>query len=301
MKYSFMVDALVLSALPTFRAVAATGGFTAASGRLGVSPSAVSQTIRHLENRLGVRLFERTSRSVGLTGAGRQLLDQIDGPMAQLDTAVDEIGQSREQPSGPLRITTSRLAADICILPHLAGFIRRYPDIKLEISTNDRLTDIVRAGFDAGIRLHDALELDMISAPIGPETRRSILGSPAYFDRRGVPERPEDLSAHDVIRYRFPGSERLEPLRFSEGDQILDLDPPPQMILDDNAHISLATREGLGIAQRFLATEKAHLASGALVRVLEAFEPPPVRFHVYYPSREHQPARLRAFIDWFRG
>lgn len=295
------MDTSILAALPVFRAVAQAGGFTAASGRLGISVSAVSQSIRQLELRMGIRLFDRTSRSVRLTERGRHLLEAIEGPIGLLSGAIDAIKEADGEPSGHLRITLSRLAAEICILPDLAAFVRRYPAIRLELSTDDRLTDIVSNGFDAGIRLRGALELDMISVPIGPPLRRSMLASKEYLARAGEPQTLEDLSQHAVIRYRFPGSGRLEPLTFRRGEATIQLDLAAALILDDNRHFALASRAGLGLAQRFRATEETLIESGELVSVLDAYEPEPQQFHIYFPSRDLQPAKLRAFIDWFRG
>ncbi|WP_417770005.1 LysR substrate-binding domain-containing protein [Stappia sp.] len=301
LKGSLTMDAAILSALPVFRAVALTGGFTAAAGRLGVSASAVSQTIRQLERRIGARLFDRNSRSVRLTERGRQFLAAIDAPLAALDGALDHVRDTGGPVSGTLRITLSRLAAEFCVVPHLGGFVRAYPGIRLELSTDERLTDIVRDDFDAGIRFRGSLEQDMISVPIGPPLRRSLLASPLYLAKAGCPQTPEDLAGHRVIRYRYPGSGRLEPLIFRRGEQTIQIDPPAAMVLDDNAHFALATREGLGIAQRFRIDEEPELADGRLVSLLDDFEPEPQRFHIYFPSRDMQPAKLRAFIDWFRG
>ncbi|BCH34467.1 LysR family transcriptional regulator [Mesorhizobium sp. L-8-10] len=295
-----MMESTVLSALPVFRAVAEAGGFTAASGRLGISVSAVSQAIRQLELRLGIRLFDRTSRSVRLTERGRELFEAIEGPIGLLSGAVEAVKETDGEPSGHLRITLSRLAAEICVLPTLADFVTRYPAIRLELSTDDRLTDIVSKGFDAGIRFRGALALDMISVPIGPPLRRSMLASPDYLARAGTPRTPEELSRHRVIRYRYPGSGRLEPLIFRRGEEIVQFDPPGVLILDDNAHFSLASHAGLGLAQRFRVTEEDALRTGELVSILDAYEPEQQQLHIYFPSRDLQPAKLRAFIDWFR-
>lgn len=301
MKTGLTMDTSILAALPVFRMVAQAGGFTAAAGRLGISVSAVSQSIRQLEFRMGVRLFDRTSRSVRLTERGRQLLEAIEEPIGLLSGAVEAIKEADSEPSGHLRITLSRLAAEICILPRLADFVRRYPAIRLELSTDDRLTDIVSNGFDAGVRFRGALELDMISVPLGPPLRRSMLASKEYLAKAGEPRTPEDLSRHAIIRYRFPGSRRLEPLTFRRGEETIQLDPPAALILDDNRHFALASSAGLGLAQRFRATEEGLIESGELVSVLDAYEPEPQEFHIYFPSRDLQPAKLRAFIEWFRA
>lgn len=286
------------SLLPAFRAVATSGGFTAASGRLGMTPSAVSQKIRQLEAHLGAKLFERTSRSVRLTEAGRLLLEDTEQSFGALADALDRVRAFGKGPAGELRINLSRLAAQFCVLPRLAGFVRQHPDISLELTTDDRLSDIVAGGFHAGIRMSDSLDMDMIARPIGPALRRTVMASPAYLDDRGVPEHPDDLGGHDVIRYRFPGSQRLQPLLFGVGGRTLAVNPAPKLVLDDNDHIALAVREGLGLAQRFRVTEDRALQAGDLLEVLATFEPAPSQFHLYYPSRG-QPPKLKAFIDWF--
>lgn len=287
-----------ISLLPVFRMVATSGGFTAAAGPLGVTPSAVSQKIRQLEAMLGVRLFERTSRSVRLTEAGQLLLADTERPFEELAAAIDHARTIDQRPAGVLRINLSRLAAEVCILPRLGGFVRRYPEITLELSTDDRLTNIVASGFDAGIRMSGTLERDMIARRIGPPLRRAMLAAPSYLDRRGVPLHLRELDEHEVIRYRFPESQRLEPLAFRIGDQIHRLDPTPRLVLDDNGHIALAVREGLGLAQRYRVTEEAAIKSGEVIEVLSEFEPEPFQFHLYYPSR-NQPPKLQVFIRWF--
>lgn len=284
--------------LPAFRMVARTGGFTAASGRLGMTPSAVSQKIRQLESQLGVRLFERTSRSVRLTEAGQTLLEDTERAFTELGDALDRVRAIGRAPAGELRINLSRLAAQACILPRLADFIRHYPDIALELATDDRLSDIVAGGFHAGIRMSDSLEMDMISRPVGPPLHARVLASAKYLEQMGVPQHPGDLAGHRLIRYRFPGSQRLKPLVFNVDGRLQEMSVQAAMVFNDNDHIAYAVREGLGIAQGFWPDEDEAIERGELVEVLSAFAPPPSQFHLYYPSRE-QPPKLKAFIDWF--
>lgn len=288
----------LISLLPAFRLVAASGGFTAASGPLGMTPSAVSQKIRQLESHLGTRLFERTSRSVRLTEAGKLLLEDSDQAFGDLADALDRARSVDKRPAGELRINTSALAAQLCILPRLVGFVRHYPDIALELVVDDRLSDIVRGGWHAGIRMSDDLDMDMISRPIGPGLRRAVMASPDYLERMGVPQHPADLAGHRIIRYRFPGSQRLEPLRFLVDGRMLEMNPAPALVLNDNDHIGLAVRSGLGLSQRFHATAEHEVSTGETVEVLVPFEPPGRQFHLYYASRG-QPPKLKAFIDWF--
>lgn len=290
----------LFSLLPTFRMVATTGGFTAASGRLGITPSAVSQKIRQIESLLDARLFERTSRSVRLTEAGRLLLQKTDRAFSDISDALDQVRAVEKRPAGNLRINLSRLAAQVCILPRLAAFVRYYPDITVELTTDDRFADIVAGGFDAGIRFADTLEMDMIARAIGPVLRRSVLASPSYLETAGIPRHPDELGSHQVIRYRFPGSERLEPLTFNIDGQVFRVDPAPRLVFDDNHHFDFTLRSGLGIAQLFRETEISAIETGELVEVLTQFEPRPVQFQLYYPTR-NQPPKLRAFIEWFCG
>ncbi|MFK4811846.1 LysR substrate-binding domain-containing protein [Devosia sp. ZW T5_3] len=298
LKHGLTMPPDLLSLLPAFRMVATAGGFTAASGRLGITPSAVSQKIRQLESLVGARLFERTSRSIRLTEAGRLLLQDTDRAFGDIAEALDRVRTAGRRPAGNLRINLSRLAAQFCILPRLADFVRRYPDVNVELATDDRLSDIVAGGFDAGIRFSDTLELDMIARPIGPVLHRRVLASRAYLEAAGIPQHPNDLASHQVIRYRFPGSQRLEPLTFNVGDQVVRLDPPPRLVFDDNNHFDFAVRAGLGVAQLYRTTEIPANESDELVEVLPQFEPRPAQFQLYYPTR-NQPPKLRAFIDWF--
>ncbi|WP_182549816.1 LysR family transcriptional regulator [Phyllobacterium myrsinacearum] len=288
----------LFSLLPTFRMVATTGGFTAASGRLGVTPSAVSQKIRQIEHLLGARLFERTSRSVRLTEAGRLLLQNTDRAFIDIADALDLVRTVEKRPAGNLRINLSRLAAQVCILPRLAAFVRHYPDIVVELTTDDRPVDIVAGGFDAGIRFADTLEMDMIARAIGPVLRRSVVTSRIYLEAAGVPQHPDDLENHHVIRYRLPESQRLVPLTFNVAGQELRIDPPPRLVFDDNHHFDFALRSGLGVAQLFRETEVNAIDAGELVELLTQFEPRPVQFQLYYPTR-NRPPKLRAFIEWF--
>lgn len=294
-----MNESRILAGLPIFRAVATLGSFSTAAGQLGVTPSAVSQSIRALEDQLAVQLIARTSRSMRLTEAGAQLLADIDAPLAQLGEAMQGVRSQGAQIEGPLRISLSRLAAETCIRPHLPGFVEAYPAIRLELACDDRPTDIVKGGYDAAIRMRASLEGDMISLPIGPPLRRSVVASPAYLARHGSPNQPEDLMGHRLSRYRLLGSQRVQPLSFQRGETRLELDPPPAMVLDDLSMIGTVLRSGQVMAQIFHAVEAAAIRTGTLIEVLTEFEPPPMQFHIYYPSRVLQTGRLRAFLDWF--
>lgn len=219
---SVTIDSTMLATLPTFRAVATCGSFTEAAGRLGVTPSPVSQAIRQLELRLGIGLFQRNSRSVRLTDDGARLLSEAADALDRPEGVVDALRSDRDLPAGRLRITLSRLAAEICVMPRFAEFVQTWPDIQLELFIDDRFNDVVAGGFDAGIRLGISIDKDMVARPIGPRLRRSLIASPDYFERHGIPRRLEDLARHRALRFQFPGSGQLEPWRFRRNGAEVD-------------------------------------------------------------------------------
>lgn len=294
-----MNESRILAGLPVFRAVATLGSFSIAAGRLGVTPSAVSQAIRALEDQLGVQLIARTSRSMRLTEAGTRLLAEIDAPLARLSEAMQGVRDPGGQVEGPLRIALSSLAAETCIRPKLPGFMEAFPAIRLDLSGEDRVTDIVKGGHDAGIGLRDAPDGDMVSVPIGPPLQRCLLASPNYLARHGQPDRPEALMAHRLARYRLPGRARPEPLSFLRGAERLELDLPAALVLDDLATLETVLRAGRVIAQSFLPLEAGAIRNGELVELLAEYRPSPLQFHLSYPARMRMTARLRAFLNWF--
>jgi DNA-binding transcriptional LysR family regulator len=203
MKKKFTMQAELLPGLSVFRTVARLGSFTRAADYLGVSPPAVSQSVRTLERQLGTRLFNRTSRRVALSEAGARFLSQIGVPLDRIDTAIQELRVENGQPSGLLRINLSRLASSLFVMPRLAEFMARYPLLQVELYTDDALSDVIRGGFDAGIRLGQVLAADMVAVPIDRGQRRVVVASPDYVSRHGTPGTPADLVAHDCIRFRF--------------------------------------------------------------------------------------------------
>lgn len=295
-----MNESRILAGLPVFRAVATLGSFSIAAGRLGVTPSAVSQAIRALEDQLGVQLIARTSRSMRLTEAGARLLAEIDAPLARLSEAMQGVRDPGGQVEGPLRIALSQLAAETCIRPKLPGFMDAYPAIRLELSCEDRPSDIVKGGYDARIDLRDAPDGDIVSIPVGPPLQRCLLASPDYLSRHGHPDQPEALMAHRLARYRFPGSARPEPLSFQRGAERLELDPPAALVLDDLAMMGAVLRSGRVIAQGFLPLEAEAVRNGELIELLTELRPPPLQFHISYPARMRMTGRFRAFLNWFQ-
>ncbi len=289
-----MNEPRILSGLPVFRAVARLGGFSTAATRLGVTPSAVSQAIRALEDQLGVLLIARTSRSMRLTAAGSQLLSDIDGPLAQLAEAVQSLRHQEQVIEGALRIALSPRAGS-CITPYLAGFLAAYPGIRLDLTCDDAPGDLVKGNLDAAIGFQRAPDGDVISVPVGPPVRWAVMAGPAYLALHGTPLSPEDLMVHRLCRRHIPGSARLQPLRFQRGAERVELDPPAAIVLDDPHVTDAVLRTGQVMAQVPL---HGPLDNTDLIEVLADFAPEPLQCRIYYPSRVAQTAWLRAFLDW---
>jgi DNA-binding transcriptional LysR family regulator len=289
-----------LDALPVFRLVARLGSFTRAADHLDISASAVSQCIRALETRLGVRLFNRSSRSVALSEAGQRFLEEVGSALDRIDMAMQQMHADQGQPSGLLRINLSRLAAYMLVAPRLPAFFERYPQVRVELFTDDTLADVVSGGFDAGIRFGSTLARDVVALPIDGGQRRRVVASPSYLQRAGVPQTPEDLASHDCMRFRFPGSGRLNPWGFQRDGVDMALDVQGRLIYTDDRLMRIAARQGLGLTQQFEPMVREDLQAGRLVSVLDDFIRPIPGFHIYYPAREQVPPKLRAFVDFLR-
>lgn len=285
--------------LTTFLAVAERRSFTAAAGDLGVTPQAVSLTIKGLEARIGAPLFSRTTRAVDLTEAGRRLADGIGASAAAIAAAIDDAASLGGEPAGLLRINLPQAAAELLIQPRLGLFCSRYPKIKLELFVDDRLTDIVGQGFDAGIRLGDMLDADMVSTVLTPAEPFSIVGAPTYLALRGRPARPDDLGRHACINFRMTrGLYRWEVER--DGKQAaIPVDGP--LVVNTAALAIAAAEAGVGLAYLMDRQVAKGLAEGRLERVLEGLCPPSPGFRIYYPARAQVLPKLRAFIDFFSG
>jgi DNA-binding transcriptional LysR family regulator len=289
-----------LSHLAVFAAIARHGSFQKAAAEIGMSSSAASHAIRALEERLGVGLFNRTTRSVALTEAGQRLFERLQPALRDVGDAIEEMNRFRDSPAGTLRINTSRAAAEIQLAPLLARFLDAYPDIRLEIVEEDSLVDIVAGGFDAGIRFHEHVPDDMVAVPIGEPCRIAIVGAPGYFARRGVPRAPADLAGHDCIRYRFP-SGRTYRWELENGEQKLEVDVDGRLAVSDQALGLRAALDGIGLHCTLESLVREPLADGRLIRVLEDWCPPFAGFMLYYPRQRRMPSALRAFIDSLRG
>ena len=276
------------------------GSFTRASTQLGMSRSAVSQTIRGLEERLGARLLNRTTRSVAPTEAGARLLARVAPALAELEAAQTDLRDTLTRPAGRLRINTPRLAALQLIAPRLGAFHRAYPDVQLEVVVQDANTDIVAEHFDAGIRLGEQLAQDMVAVPLSNEQQMCIVASPAYLTLQGTPRHPRDLAKHRCINIRMATDLRLYRWELRQGGRKVEASVDGPLIVND-AELSLAAAlQGLGLACLFEPYAKPHLAKGDLVRVLPAWTPPVAGFYLYHPSRKQMPPALRAFIEFFR-
>jgi DNA-binding transcriptional LysR family regulator len=284
------------SDLAAFVTVATRRSFRRAAVELGVSASAVSHAIRGLEERLGVRLLNRTTRSVAPTEAGERLLARLQPAFRDIGDAVEDVNAFRETPVGTLRLNLPRAAAPLILEPIMARFLRENPRMHLEVVADDGLVDIVSAGFDAGIRLGERLERDMVAVRIGPDQRFAVVGSPAYFGDRKRPRMPEDLRDHACIRYRFPSGTPFR-WRFEKNGTALEIDVDGPITLGDQELMVSAALDGIGLAFAFEGRVTHLVRDGRLIRVLADWCPPFEGFFLYYPSRRQVPAGLRAFID----
>lgn len=292
-----------LDDLSAFVAVARAGGFRDAARLAGASASGLSEAVRRLEARLGVRLLNRTTRSVAPTEAGRRLLDRLVPALGEVEAALDVVGASRDRPAGTLRLNVPANVARTILPPIVTPFLKAYPDIRLEVIVEDSFVDVLAAGCDAGIRYDERLEQDMIALPIGPRTQRIVTAAaPAYLAVRGRPAHPRDLLDHPCLRGRF-SSGRTPLWEFTRGGETVRVDPPAPLMIQPGAAADLivqAAVDGLGIIHLFEDWLRPHLESGALLPVLEewwdSFSGP----FLYYPGRRHLPAPLRAFVDFIR-
>ncbi|UQS16711.1 LysR family transcriptional regulator [Pseudomonas sp. HS6] len=286
--------------LSIFLSIAQHLNFSRAAVDLGLTPSALSHSLRALENRLGVRLFNRTTRSVALTEAGERLYARLKPAFRDIEDALEDLNHFRDKPSGNLRITSGRQACELVLLPIASEFLQAYPDIRLEVVESDALLDIVAAGFDAGVRFGNRLEADMVSLPIGPNLRSVVVGSPAFFQRHPAPQKPEDLHALPCIRHRFPSGSMYR-WEFERGGIEQEIEVNGPLTLGDVSLMVGPALQGLGLAYVFEDMVSEHLAAGSLVQVLADWCPYYPGLHLYYPSRRHVPAPLKAFIDFARN
>ncbi|RWQ47472.1 MAG: LysR family transcriptional regulator [Mesorhizobium sp.] len=288
-----------LSQLAVLATVAQCGSFRGAAKELGIAPSAVSHAVSSLEARLGVRLLARSTRSVAPTEEGAQLLERLRPALSEIDLALESAVEARDRPAGNLRLTVPRTAAHLALTPRLGAFASAYPDIVLEIVIEDRFTDVVEGGFDAGVRLGESLQRDMIAVRIGPNLRGAVVGAPSYFATMPRPRHPHDLVGHRCIRFRF-SSGILYRWEFEKDGEEIELAVQGPLILDEDHLIANAAADGAGLAFVFEDYVREALATGRLIRVLEDWCPPFDGFFAYYPSRRQMRPAPRAFVDFFK-
>lgn len=289
----------LFSAISAFARVAHHASFTRAAAELGVSPSALSQTLRALEARLNVRLLDRSTRRVGVTEIGQRFLLAAQPGLAALETAVEGLEESRDKPAGLLRLNLSRTAADILLMPHLPEFMEAYPDITVEMNCDNALIDLVGNGFDAGIRLGENLAQDVVALPLGGKQRIATVAAPRYLKGRTAPLTPEDLKAHRCLNARLGGN--IYRWEYSHKGRDFDIETSGPLLSNDGDILLAAVRAGTGIACAFEAQVKGDIESGRLLPLLKAWWPTFPGFYLYYPSRAHQPRKLRVFIDFMQA
>lgn len=289
-----------LNDLLAFVTVAREGSFTRAGAALGVSQSALSQAIKALEARLEIRLLTRTTRSVSPTPAGERLLRAIGNRFDEIEAELDALTALRDKPAGSVRLTSGDHVLRTILLPRLLPLMHRYPDIRIEFDVSYGLRDIVADRFDAGVRLGESIDKDMVALPIGPKLRMAAVASPAYFERHPVPKVPDDLTRHPCINIRFPTSGGLYVWEFERRGRQVNVRVDGQAIFNTSPPIVLAALDGLGIA--FLPEEEfaPHLAEGRLVRVLQDWCPPFAGYHLYYPSRRQPSPAFSLVVDALR-
>ena len=286
--------------LMAFLAVARERSFTRAAARLGVSQSALSHTIRALETRLGLRLLTRTTRSVSPTEAGARLLRNVGPRFDEIEAELAALSDLREKPAGTIRITTGDHAAATTVWPKLAKFLPRYPDIRVELTTDMAFTDIVADGYDAGVRVGDEVAKDMIAVRIGPNLRMAVVGAPAYLARHPSPKRPQDLTAHTCINLRFPTHGALYAWEFEKGNRELKVRVEGQLTFNSITQILAATLDGFGLSYLPEDMVAPYVAKGRLLQVLEDWCAPYSGYHLYYPSRRQSSPAFALVVDALR-
>jgi len=279
-------------------AVAEHRSFTRAAKQLGISPSTLSQTIRTLEERLGVRLLNRTTRSVLPTAAGDTLLARLRPVIDEYEAAVESLNEFRDKPAGLLRLTVAPPLR--FVLPALMDkFFEQYPDIRLEIAADGANVDIVAQQFDAGIRVSNRIDRDMIAVTVTDEWQLAVVGAPTYFARRGTPKAPEDLPGHNCIRLRLPSGAMI-PWQFQRDGKAFELTVSGSLVVNVDTLMERAVLGGIGLAQAPRAMFEHEIKSGRVISVLEPWQPVMPSFALYYPSRRQMPAALRALVDFLR-
>mgnify|MGYP006186519869 CR=1 FL=1 len=291
----------LLPSLAWFAHIARHRSFTRAAEEMGVSRAALSQNLKALEHQLGVKLLYRTTRDMSLTEAGQKLFDTLHPTLDTIEQVVQNLGDIAGEPSGLIRINTSRLAAKALIEPHLADFCKCYPKIKLELTIDDGLSNIIADGYDIGIRLGQSLAEHVVAVPVSPEVSMVVVGSAAYFEQHGIPKTPAELNQHNCINYRFPGSGAIREWDFNgpgkKGRHFTQ--SVSGSITTNNAQsMTQATLQGVGLSQHLDIAIQKYLVDGSLVKVLCDWTYRHAGFYLYTPSREYMPSKIRALLDF---
>lgn len=290
----------IMADLVAFLAVAREGSFTRAAAQIGVSTSALSHTIRKLEERLGVRLLTRTTRSVSPTEAGDRLLETVGPHFDQIRFELEGLNELRDKPAGTVRITTGDHAAEKILLPVIGKFLSSYPEVKVEISVDPGFVDIAAERFDAGVRFGETVARDMVSVPIGPDMRMAAVAAPSYFATRKIPRSPHDLAKHNCINLRFPTLGGLYAWEFEKAGRAINVRVEGQLIVNDIALARQAALAGAGVAYLPEDYVQPEIQAGQLIRVLENWCPRFAGYHLYYPSRRQQSPAFALLVEALR-
>lgn len=291
----------LLPALAWFAHIARHRSFTKAATEMEMSRAALSQHLKGLEQHLNVRLLHRTTRNISLTEEGQHLYAVLQPALSAIERAVAELGEAHVEPSGLIRMNSSRIAARLLVEPHMAAFLARYPKLRLELVLDDGFSNIVADGLDAGIRLGESLDEHMVAVPITPPLEMAIVGSPAYFSRHRLPETPADLMRHNCLSYRFTSSGTIDRWSFTSPDaeeRTVVYEPQGNAVFNDDDSMLRAALQGVGLVQHIDLCVRQHLADGTLVRVLRPWCRPFPGFFLYVPSRAQMPAKIRALMDF---
>jgi len=287
-----------LHGLMAFWKVAEHRGFTAAAAELEVSPSALSQAIRQLETRVGVRLLNRTTRSVSLTEAGEAYLARVSPALGQVIEAGEELNVLQGRPAGTLRLNAARISTALVLKPMLAGFLREYPHVQLELTCDEGFVDIVEKGFDAGVRFGESVHRDMVAVPLGGPVTIAVVASPEYLRRVPAPRHPDELVGHNCVRVRFAGTGMIYKWEFQVDGRLVEYEVRGNLTLSDTLFSLDAALEGVGLAYTFERLARPYIRAKRLKRVLASFSPTFPSFYLYYPSRRNQPTKLKALIEY---
>lgn len=287
----------LFTGIAEFLAVARRASFRAAGADLGVTPSAVSQAVRALETKIGLPLFQRTTRKVALTEAGARLLAQVSPAAANIGEALETVGALRQRPAGLLRLSLPRIALDLVLMRILPEFRKAFPDIGVEIDVNDASIDITAEQYDAGIRIGEFVARDMVAVKLTSDFRWVVVGAPTYFASRGKPRTPQDLTRHECIRYRFPAARTIYRWEFVKDGREFSVEPTGSLVVNDHLTMIRFAALGLGLAYTAEIVAANELASGQLGEVLRSWLPTKPGLFLYYPSRNSAQPKLRAFID----